>query len=296
MQGLSLGGGGGGGGSDDDDEELFRPKRAQAEQQAAAAGPAALGAPDALDSSRAAVPAELLAAWRDEGAAERLRNRFVTGGALCTAGGRGGTQQWCRPSLQAGRRSMEKLGGEVDGARASKGRRSGRLLVAVCQPHMLLGAKPPSQLPTLHLVPPPACLAGDWGEGEARASARPAEEGEDGEGGEGDEVFGDFEDVETGEAALLWSTALRCLLTPARIRAATLVGAAAAACIPRQPCPPRRSCTCTQSSHALPPPPRVNRRALCGQRRPRHPRRGGGHPGSRGGGAGGAAAGQEGGV
>ena len=34
---------------------------------------------DALDSSRAAVPAEILAVWRDEGAAQRLRNRFVTG-------------------------------------------------------------------------------------------------------------------------------------------------------------------------------------------------------------------------
>ncbi|KAL4425893.1 hypothetical protein ABPG75_009909 [Micractinium tetrahymenae] len=114
MRGLSLGGGGG----SDDDDELFRPKQAQAEQQAAAGGPAAVDAPDALDSSRVAVPPELLAAWRDEGAAERLRNRFVTG---------------------------------------------------------------------------------DWGEGEARASARPAEEGEEEGGGEGDEVFGDFEDLETGE-------------------------------------------------------------------------------------------------
>ncbi|PSC76713.1 ribosome biogenesis BMS1-like protein [Micractinium conductrix] len=113
MQGLSLGGGG----DDDDDEELFRPKRQQAADQQAGSGAAGGGDPlDAPDSSRAAVPPEILAAWGDEGAVERLRNRFVTG---------------------------------------------------------------------------------DWGEGEARAAARP-EEGE-GEGEDAEEVFGDFEDVETGE-------------------------------------------------------------------------------------------------
>ena len=70
---------------DDDDDELFRPKRPGGQQDAGAGGGAA--ALDALDSSRAQVPAELLDAWRDEGAAERLRNRFVTGaGRGCASG------------------------------------------------------------------------------------------------------------------------------------------------------------------------------------------------------------------
>ncbi|EFN57678.1 hypothetical protein CHLNCDRAFT_142849 [Chlorella variabilis] len=107
----------GGGGGPDDDDELFRPKRPQAAGQEQAAAGGGGDALDALDSSRVAVPPEVLAAWRDEGAAERLRNRFATG---------------------------------------------------------------------------------DWGEGEVRAAARPAEDGEE-EGEEGGEVYGDFEDLETGE-------------------------------------------------------------------------------------------------
>lgn len=51
-----------------------------AQEGSAGAGAGAVDAVDALDSSRVAVPAEILAAWQDEGAAERLRNRFVTGG------------------------------------------------------------------------------------------------------------------------------------------------------------------------------------------------------------------------
>ena len=47
---------------------------------------------DALDSSRAAVPAEILAVWRDEGAAQRLRNRFVTGGRAHRRGSRLGSR------------------------------------------------------------------------------------------------------------------------------------------------------------------------------------------------------------
>jgi ribosome biogenesis protein BMS1 len=78
MQGLSLGGGAG---DSDSDDELFRPKRPQSGEDAGAgAGAGGADAADALDSSRVAVPPEVLDAWRDEGAAERLRNRFVTGG------------------------------------------------------------------------------------------------------------------------------------------------------------------------------------------------------------------------
>lgn len=40
--------------------------------------------------------------------------------------------------------------------------------------------------------------AGDWGEGEARAAARPGEEDEEGGGEDDGEVYGDFEDLETG--------------------------------------------------------------------------------------------------
>jgi len=50
------------------------------------AGAGAVDAVDALDSSRVAVPPEILAAWQDEGAAERLRNRFVTGEDECGDG------------------------------------------------------------------------------------------------------------------------------------------------------------------------------------------------------------------
>lgn len=42
--------------------------------------------------------------------------------------------------------------------------------------------------------------AGDWAEGEARASARPDEGGEEGGEDGGEDVYGDFEDLETGEA------------------------------------------------------------------------------------------------
>lgn len=54
------------------------------------------------------------------------------------------------------------------------------------------------------LTQPCACAppaAGDWDQGEARAAARPEEEGEEGEGGDEDEVYGDFEDLETGGRA-----------------------------------------------------------------------------------------------
>ena len=50
----------------DDDEELQ-------------AGGSSVGLIDALDASRAPVPPDVLAAWEEEGAVERLRNRFVTG-------------------------------------------------------------------------------------------------------------------------------------------------------------------------------------------------------------------------
>lgn len=71
----------------------------------------------------------------------------------------------------------------------------------------------PAGRPT-HSAAPYCPPTGDWGEGEARAAARPGEEDE--EGGEGEEeVFGDFEDLETGGCcaagrAMPCCAALRC--------------------------------------------------------------------------------------
>ena len=77
-QGASASGGGkrdGDAGGSESDEELFVPR-----QRSSNAG-AAVDAedPEATDTVREALDAAHLAAWEEPGAAERLRDRFVTG-------------------------------------------------------------------------------------------------------------------------------------------------------------------------------------------------------------------------
>lgn len=77
-QGASASDGGNRGGDargSESDEELFVPR--QRSSNAGAAGDAE--DPEATDTVREALDAAHLAAWGEPGAAERLRDRFVTG-------------------------------------------------------------------------------------------------------------------------------------------------------------------------------------------------------------------------
>ena len=61
---------------DDDDGDLFEPKPRGSAMEADASNPDALDAPD---SSRVPLDDSLLLKWSEPGAAQKLRNRFVTG-------------------------------------------------------------------------------------------------------------------------------------------------------------------------------------------------------------------------
>lgn len=264
MQGLSLGGGGAGG--SDDDEELFRPKKAAGQEAGSGGGGIGAGVADALDamdSSRVAVPPQVLAAWRDEGAAERLRNRFVTGEwwswwwwLAAVVGGRAWCWQCQLPTAGEGLWSW------------------GPAYVLQYRGRALTLLLPPTG-------PPPA---GDWGEGEARAMARP-EEGEEGaDGGEEEEVYGEFEDLETGEPSALVVGGSDAAAAAASVPACRLPVVAA---VPRHACqhdldtpthPPTQQTNQPQASglRAAPTPRCVQRRRPLLQVQRRSSRRSGG--------------------
>ena len=104
---------------------LLLPVSLHADQQQAAgsgSGPYAL---DALDSSRTAVPTALLAAWRDEGAVQRLRNRFVTGGVKGGIGGSTALHTAVAATMRHRTLTLLLLL-QVTGRRERRGRRRGR--------------------------------------------------------------------------------------------------------------------------------------------------------------------------
>ena len=103
-----------------------------------------------------------------------------------------------------------------------------RLCMPSCPSFLRRGAPIPTSISL-------AAHAGDWGEGEARAAARPGEEDEEGGGEEDGEVYGDFEDLETG--------ALSC------------------ACLAEECCAFLSLC-CAALRHAVPGPAQVHRPRL----------------------------------
>ena len=129
-------------------------------------------------------------------------------------------------------------------------------------------------------MPPTAvCCAGDWDQGKARVAARPGEEDEEGGGGEDGEaaeVYGDFEDLETGEGVLggvcyaYGMRSMMCLLCMLGQVWQSGACGAPGLCVLKPP-----SCFCSMwvcGSHATICPYLCPcRRALCGQQRPCHP-------------------------
>ncbi len=178
--------GSGSAGDHDDGGDLFRVRASAdgaAPDQAAARGDNDVDADDAPDVSAPALAAPDLARWRAGGAAEALRDRFVTGEQvlLLIFSGSVAEGRLAEGRLHPAKKTCSYFVGKmIHKALCSLG--SNALWLCPCA----------SAAPWSHESGMP-CWPGDWEAAEARAAAGPDEGGSEGE------AFGDFEDLETGQ-------------------------------------------------------------------------------------------------